>query len=341
MQGCGDTGGIKLAAGMLLQIGKCRLERPCLLVGALAGQGIKHIGHRHDARRQRDRLPRQPQRIAGAVKALVMAGDDVGQHVGVMNAIETKLVDHQADHLPPLAGVDLHDLELFRGQLARLEQNGIRHRDLADVVQLGEEVDKLHLLIAQPASRGQRLGDQPGVGRHPVQMVGGLLIPIAAELPRRGQRAAKGLDGEKLHRNDGRERLGIGRQLAADRLLEVSRLHGIAKQKTKQLAVEQQRLGIAGGITRLQHLAAVLRRRATQGIEIAEHPGLLVLRQITQGGNIAQLHLILHQRRGPLGAVGKGLELIGMGIVNRDGHPTQLVKALPERGMYALHFFAK
>ncbi len=245
---------------MLLQIGKGRLERPGLLVGALAGQGIKHIGHRHDARRQRDLLPRQPQRIAGAIKALVMAGDDIGQHVGVVNAVEAKLADHQVDHLLPLAGVALHDLELFRGQLARLEQDAVRHRNLADVVQPGEEIDKLHLLIAEASDRGQGSGDEPGVGRHPVQMVGGLLIPIAAELPRRGQRPAKGLNGEKLDGDDGREHLGVGRQLASDRFVEIVRLHGIAKQKTKQLAVEQQRLGITGGIARLQQLAAVLRR---------------------------------------------------------------------------------
>ncbi len=66
-----------------------------------------------------------------------------------------------------------------------------------------------------------------------------------------------------------------------------------------------------------------------------------MLRQIAQGGDIAQLHLILHQRRVPLGAVSEGLELIGMGIINRDGHLAQLVKTLAQRGMHALHSFAK
>ncbi len=68
---------------------------------------------------------------------------------------------------------------------------------------------------------------------------------------------------------------------------------------------------------------------------------MVVLRQIAQGGDIAQLHLVLHQRRVAFGAVGKGLELIGMRVVDRDGHPAQLVKTLPEGGVYALHPFTK
>ncbi len=174
-----------------------------------------------------------------------------------------------------------------------------------------------------------------------MQVIGGLFIPVAAELPRRGKRAAQGLNREKLHRYDGRQDLGVCRQFTADGGVEVTRLPGIAKQKTEQLAVEQQRLGVAGFITGRQQLAAVLGGRAQQRIQRVKHAGLFMLGQIAQGGDVAQLDLVLHQRGTSLGAVGEGLEPVRVLVINRDGHPAQLVKPLPERGVHVLHSLAK
>lgn len=78
-----------------------------------------------------------------------------------MNAVETKLADHQGDHLPPLERVDLHHPVLLWRQLAGFEQDGVGHRNLADVVQLGEEIDELHLLVAQGITGGHGAGDEP------------------------------------------------------------------------------------------------------------------------------------------------------------------------------------
>ncbi len=156
-----DADGVELAAGMGLEVLEGRLERPGLLVGTLAGERIEHIRHRDDAGLQRDRLPCQPLRVALAVETLVVVGDDVLQHVGVMDAVQTKLLDHQGDHLPSLERVDLHHRVLLRGQLARFEQDGVRHRNLADVVQLGEEMDELHLLVIEGVMGCHLPGDEP------------------------------------------------------------------------------------------------------------------------------------------------------------------------------------
>lgn len=336
-----DADRVELAAGMGLEVFKGRFEGPGLLVGALAGEGVKHIRHRDDAGFQGDRLPRQSFRVALTVETLMVVGDDVLQHVGVMDAVEAELADHQGDHLPPLEGVGLHHPVLLGRELARLEQDGVGHRNLADIVQLGEEVNELHLLVTQGVMGRHLPGDEPRIGRHPVQVIGGLLVPVAAELPHRGQGPVQGLDGEELHRDDGRQDLGIGRQLTANGAFEVTGLFGIAKQKAEQATVEQQRLGIARRVTGRQHFAAVLGGGAQQGIQGIEHPGLLVLGQVAQGRHLAQPDLVLQQRRAPVRAVGKGLELVRLRVVDGDRHPAQLVKPLPEGGVHVLHFLTK
>lgn len=53
-----DADRVELAAGMGLEVFEGRFEGPGLLVGALAGEGVKHIRHRDDAGFQGDRLPR-------------------------------------------------------------------------------------------------------------------------------------------------------------------------------------------------------------------------------------------------------------------------------------------
>ena len=45
---------------------------PCQAVGSIRGQGVEHVGHRHDPRFQRNRLAGQPARITAAVPLLVV-----------------------------------------------------------------------------------------------------------------------------------------------------------------------------------------------------------------------------------------------------------------------------
>jgi len=47
------------------------------------------------------------------------------------------------------------------GTVAGFEQDGVGHRNLADVVQLGEEIDELHLFVVQGITGGHGAGDEP------------------------------------------------------------------------------------------------------------------------------------------------------------------------------------
>ena len=51
-------------------------ERRGGAVGAVGGQRVERVGHREDARRERDVLARQAVRVARAVPALVVVADD-------------------------------------------------------------------------------------------------------------------------------------------------------------------------------------------------------------------------------------------------------------------------
>ena len=60
----------------------------------------------------------------------------------------------------PIAAWRLDDLELLVGQLAGLEQDRVRDRDLADVVQRRGPVDQRHLAVGQVQAAGQARGER-------------------------------------------------------------------------------------------------------------------------------------------------------------------------------------
>ena len=68
---------VKLGAGAGLDILHGLRQRPGLLVGALAEQGIEYIDYRHNPRRQRDLLTSQLLRVALAIEVLVVAPGDL------------------------------------------------------------------------------------------------------------------------------------------------------------------------------------------------------------------------------------------------------------------------
>ena len=53
-----------------------RRDRQRAAVGAVGGQGVEDVGDRHDAHRHRDRMARDPLRVARAVEALVVVVHD-------------------------------------------------------------------------------------------------------------------------------------------------------------------------------------------------------------------------------------------------------------------------
>ena len=138
---------------------------------------------------------------------MVVAGDRLGRVQQVRAAA--------GQHARAQHGVGLDDLELLVGQLAGLEQDRVRDRDLADVVQRRGAVDQRHLAVgqAQPAREpGGERADALGVlvaccrrgSRRPARAVAG----ARAGPPRRRARRVSAWAGER------RLELGLARRSA-------------------------------------------------------------------------------------------------------------------------------
>ena len=74
----------------------------------------------------------------------------------------------------------LHDLELFDGQLARLEQDGVRYADLTNIVKggrLNEGVDLVFRQIGRKAGvASEMFGQSTDIELGAANMVAGLII---------------------------------------------------------------------------------------------------------------------------------------------------------------------
>ena len=123
------------------------LDAPGLLVGALVHEDVEDVGDVDEPRLERDRLAREAVGIAAAVPALVVrAGDPLRDAEHLRLAV--------GEHARAEHRVRLDDLELLVGELAGLEQDRVRDRDLAEVVQrrgLADEPDEavVHAHVAR------------------------------------------------------------------------------------------------------------------------------------------------------------------------------------------------
>ncbi len=75
-----DDTGIELRFGCLGDQFDTLFVRQCLLVDAFAPQRVVHIGHSHDASRQRNLFAGQTERVALAVPPLVVRRHDFAGH---------------------------------------------------------------------------------------------------------------------------------------------------------------------------------------------------------------------------------------------------------------------
>ncbi|MFO0928202.1 MAG: hypothetical protein U0736_14385 [Gemmataceae bacterium] len=98
-------------------------DRPA--IGAVAGQAVVDVAHRHQPHHERDLLAAQTVGIAGPVEALVVPADQPDR---VANRRQ------RLDDVRPLDGVLLDDPVLLGRQSGRLVQDGVGDADLADVV---------------------------------------------------------------------------------------------------------------------------------------------------------------------------------------------------------------
>lgn len=130
-----DDGGVELRAPAALEFGAGCVVPECLAVDTVGGHRLVRVGHRQDPCLQRHLLAREPERIAAAVRALVMGEDPVPHVVEHVAAKDARADLRVAPHL----GV------LVVGERPRLVENRVGHADLADVVQQARHADALHV----------------------------------------------------------------------------------------------------------------------------------------------------------------------------------------------------
>jgi hypothetical protein len=154
---------VELRAGPVgdLLAGPLERERPA--VGAVGGHRVEGVGHREDARPQRDRLADEAARVALAVPALVMAADH-------LDRVAERL--DPGHHLHAEQRVGAHHLPLAVVQRSRLVEHRLGDADLADVVEQEP--------VAQPLVGGELRVD--GLGQGDRVVVGALEVGAGARV---------------------------------------------------------------------------------------------------------------------------------------------------------------
>ena len=131
-------------------------------IGPRRADRIEGVGHRDDARAERDLIAREALGIAGSVEPLVM----VEHHRRELGVAELR------DELRSVHGVPLDHLELGVRQPPGLVEHGDRRTDLADVVKGGGCTHLRDLLAGQSHS----LGDRGRMASHSPRMPMGVRI---------------------------------------------------------------------------------------------------------------------------------------------------------------------
>jgi hypothetical protein len=116
---------------------------PCVFVRANVGQCIKDIRQCRDPRCNRNGSADQLHRIALAIPALVMMARDLLRDVHLRHV-------RLREDVRARRRVRLHDLALARRQLAGLQQDRVRHDQLADVVQTCGQIDQEADIVLEP-----------------------------------------------------------------------------------------------------------------------------------------------------------------------------------------------
>ena len=162
-----DAGRVEVEAAAVFEVLPRHRQRHRLFIWTGGCERVEHVGDRDDPRRDRNFLALQFVRVAFAIPALVMTDRDVG---GELNQFAPAAGQNRcADR-----GVSLHHGDLVRGQLARLEQNMVGGRDLADVVQRCSQID----VAAQPFRQSQPFRDHPAVLCNPEGVIACVVVAI-------------------------------------------------------------------------------------------------------------------------------------------------------------------
>ena len=117
-------------------------------IDAIGGERVEDVGHGGQPPDQRDLVADQPARIPVAVEALVVRPGDRRR---LLEDLDVRAAEHAlADQ-----GVAVHLGAFGRRQRAGLEQDRVRDRDLADIVQAAGDPDEVAVEAELAASSAQ------------------------------------------------------------------------------------------------------------------------------------------------------------------------------------------
>lgn len=168
-------------------------------VGPAARQCVEDVRNRGDPALERYLLACDALGVAGPVVSLVMGKRDRGGEIEEMRGRPRE------DRVPDRR-VPLDQTPLLRIQSGRLQQDAVRDRDLADVVEAAGDADQVAVLVVE----SQPLGEHEAVAAHALGVPAGLDV---AKLDRRCEAAD--------HLLSGNSKLALRAAQLGDRLVEI------------------------------------------------------------------------------------------------------------------------
>lgn len=103
----------------------------CLLIYSFMYQRIINIRNRHNLCRNRNFIPLKTVRITPSVIAFMMVAADF---MACSSILLIPYIMNMVQNITALCGMGLHIFKLFSGQLAGLEQNGVRNCNFSDIM---------------------------------------------------------------------------------------------------------------------------------------------------------------------------------------------------------------
>lgn len=124
-----------------------RIRRAGGVIGALSSQRIVRVGEAHNLGQQRRAALRQAVRIPAPIGTLVVRPDNGAQRAEAVPAGAQDIANHR---------VALHDVVLRIGERPGREQETVRYRDLADIVEQAASMERDQIRIGQLQGNAER-----------------------------------------------------------------------------------------------------------------------------------------------------------------------------------------
>lgn len=241
-----------------------------------------------------------------------------------------EILDDAVDHLATLVHVSLHDAALMLVEPPLLEEDGVRHADLADVVQGREKENVLHELVGQAEAWRQLACDQARVARHAVEMDAGFQVAQMGEIPCHLDASDECLDGGQFLRDGERDQARVDVEVAHHVGAKGARPQRVEEQEADQVAVLLDRQGEARSVCVFEQPVRMFRRRREGVVQVVYDARNARFGNALQRRHGSERRLVSQQHVLRLVAIDEGLEQVGLGVVERDRHPVDVRMAFAD-----------